>query len=62
MTQMEPGEITVRKDGRDMFFGPEAGPIEVTPTRSRSSPIWQSKPTTLTKPRLKKPGNAPRLA
>ena len=33
MTQMEPGEITVRKDGRDTFFASGAGLIEVTPTR-----------------------------
>ena len=33
MTQMEPGEITVRRDGRDMFFATGAGLIEVTPTR-----------------------------
>ena len=33
MTQMEPGEITVRRDGRDTFFATGAGLIEVTPTR-----------------------------
>jgi F-type H+-transporting ATPase subunit epsilon len=30
MTQMEPGEIIVRKDGRDTFFAAGAGLIEVT--------------------------------
>ena len=33
MTQMEPGEITVRRDGRDTFFATGAGLIEVTPAR-----------------------------
>ena len=33
MTQMEPGEIIVRKDGRDIFFASGAGFIEVTATR-----------------------------
>ena len=33
MTQMEPGEIIVRKDGRDIFFATGAGLIEVTATR-----------------------------
>jgi F-type H+-transporting ATPase subunit epsilon len=33
MTQMEPGEIIVRKDGRDLFFATGAGLIEVTATR-----------------------------
>src|SRR5262245_2781727 len=33
MTQMEPGEITVHRDGRDTFFATGAGLIEVTPTR-----------------------------
>lgn len=33
MTQMEPGEIIVRKDGRDIFFATGAGLIEVAATR-----------------------------
>jgi F-type H+-transporting ATPase subunit epsilon len=33
ITQMEPGEIIVRKDGRDTFFASGAGLIEVTGTR-----------------------------
>jgi len=33
MTQMEPGEIIVRKDGRDTFFATGAGLIEVAATR-----------------------------
>ena len=33
MTQMEPGEIAVRRHGRDTFFAAGAGLIEVTPTR-----------------------------
>ena len=33
MTQMEPGEIIVRKDGRDTFFATGAGLIEVVATR-----------------------------
>jgi F-type H+-transporting ATPase subunit epsilon len=33
MTQMEPGEIIVRKDGRDTFFAAGAGLIEVTAHR-----------------------------
>jgi F-type H+-transporting ATPase subunit epsilon len=33
MTQMEPGEIIVRRDGRDTFFASGAGLIEVTATR-----------------------------
>jgi F-type H+-transporting ATPase subunit epsilon len=33
MTQMEPGEIIVRKDGRDIFFASGEGFIEVTATR-----------------------------
>jgi F-type H+-transporting ATPase subunit epsilon len=33
MTQMEPGEIIVRKEGRDIFFATGAGLIEVTATR-----------------------------
>jgi F-type H+-transporting ATPase subunit epsilon len=33
MTQMEPGEIIVRRDGRDTFFATGAGLIEVTATR-----------------------------
>lgn len=33
ITQMEPGEIVVRKDGRDTFFATGAGLIEVTATR-----------------------------
>jgi F-type H+-transporting ATPase subunit epsilon len=32
ITQMEPGEITVRKDGRDTFFAAGGGLIEVTAT------------------------------
>jgi len=32
ITQMVPGEIIVRKDGRDTFFATGAGLIEVTPT------------------------------
>ena len=33
MTQMEPGEIIVRKDGRDTFLACGGGLIEVTATR-----------------------------
>src|SRR5580765_5504916 len=33
MTEMEPGEIIVRKDGRDTFFATGAGLIEVTGNR-----------------------------
>ena len=33
MTQMVPGEITVRKDGRDLFIATGEGLIEVTATR-----------------------------
>ena len=33
MTQMEPGEIIVRKDGRETFFATGAGLIEVVATR-----------------------------
>ena len=33
ITQMEAGEIIVRKDGRDTFFATGAGLIEVTATR-----------------------------
>ena len=33
MTQMVPGEVTVRKDGRDTFFATGAGLIEVTAAR-----------------------------
>jgi len=33
MTQMEPGEIIVRRDGRETFFATGAGLIEVTATR-----------------------------
>lgn len=33
MTQMEPGEIIVNKDGRDTFFATGEGLIEVTATR-----------------------------
>ena len=33
MTQMEPGEIIVRKDGRDTFFATGPGLIEVAATR-----------------------------
>jgi len=33
LTRMEPGEIVVRKDGRDLFFASGAGLIEVTATR-----------------------------
>ena len=33
ISQMEPGEIIVRKDGRDTFFATGAGLIEVAPTR-----------------------------
>ncbi|MBP1688697.1 MAG: atpC [Deltaproteobacteria bacterium] len=33
MTQMEPGEIIVRKDGRDTFFATGVGLIEVAATR-----------------------------
>ena len=32
MTQMEPGEIIVRKDGHDTFFATGSGLIEVTAT------------------------------
>jgi F-type H+-transporting ATPase subunit epsilon len=33
MAQMEPGEIIVRKDGRETFFATGAGLIEVSATR-----------------------------
>jgi len=33
MTQLVPGEITVRKDGRDIFIATGEGLIEVTPWR-----------------------------
>ena len=33
MTQMEPGEVIVRKDGRDTFFATGAGLIEVAAAR-----------------------------
>jgi F-type H+-transporting ATPase subunit epsilon len=33
MTQMVPGELTVRKDGRDLFIATGGGLIEVTTTR-----------------------------
>ena len=33
MTQMVPGEITVRKDGRDLFIAAGGGLIEVTASR-----------------------------
>jgi F-type H+-transporting ATPase subunit epsilon len=33
MTQMVPGEITVRKDGRDLFIAAGEGLIEVSATR-----------------------------
>jgi F-type H+-transporting ATPase subunit epsilon len=33
MTQMIPGEMTVRKDGRDVFIATGGGLIEVTATR-----------------------------
>jgi F-type H+-transporting ATPase subunit epsilon len=33
MTQMVPGELTVRKDGRDVFIAVGGGLIEVTATR-----------------------------
>jgi F-type H+-transporting ATPase subunit epsilon len=33
MTQMVPGEITVRKDGRDLFIAAGEGQIEVSATR-----------------------------
>ena len=61
MTQMEPGEIIVRKDGHDTFFATGSDSSKSQPPASRSSPIWRFKPTRLTKPRPKKPGNAPRL-
>ena len=60
ITQMVPGEIIVRKDGRDTFFATGSGLIEVRGTTSRSLPIWRFKPTRLTKPRPKKHGNAPK--
>jgi F-type H+-transporting ATPase subunit epsilon len=33
MTQMVPGEITVRKDGKDLFIATGEGLIEITATR-----------------------------
>jgi len=33
MTKMVPGEIVVRKDGRDLFLAVGGGFVEVTPTR-----------------------------
>ena len=61
MTQMVPGEIIVRKDGRDTFFAAAGDSSKSRPPASRSSPIWRFKPTKLTKPKPKKPGNAPKL-
>ena len=60
MTQMVPGEIIVRKDGRDIYFAAGEGLIEVT---GDASPILTDMAVPAdksTKPRPKKPGNAPK--
>jgi F-type H+-transporting ATPase subunit epsilon len=41
VTQMEPGEIIVRKEGRDTFFATGARIIEVTATHVAIPPTWR---------------------
>ena len=60
MTQMVPGEIIVRKDGRDTFIATGEGLIEVTANRVSVLTDLAVRPTRLTKRKPKKRGNAPK--
>ena len=62
MTQIVPGEIIARKDGQDYFLAVGEGFVEITGDRVAILTDMAIKPRTSTKPRLKKPAAAPRLA
>ena len=61
ITQMVPGEIIVRR-GRPRYLLRDGLGTHRSHghLRRRSLPIWRFKPTRLTKPRPRKPGNAPK--
>ena len=63
LTQVIPGEMIVRKDGRETFIAIGEGLVLVTGDSGRpSSPTWPSPPRASTKRRPRKRASAPRPA
>ena len=60
MTQMVPGEMIVRKSGRDDLFAVGGGSSKSRANACPSLPIWLLLRTKSTKPRSKKRVNAPK--
>jgi len=60
ISQMVPGEMIVRKDGRDLFIARAKDSSEVPPARRHLDGPRHSWPTALTRRKPKKRGNAPK--